>query len=469
MFRMNILDKYLKKYTKMSERELSHSVQSNLWFTPVLYVIFSSLLVTATLTTDLKYDLGNQMRPFFAVDYDLTRNLVGTLTAAILTLTTFTFNLILVVFTTFSGQFSPRMLKNFIASKSTQRVLGIFTSSFIYMLLSFLLLNKRLAEYYFAVPLFAAIIAAFSMGTFIFFINHAVAWLQVNQMTYDMKKEALSIVKNTLENEVDPYKVDDLSEVNNDICENAGTMIMARKSGFIQLVDFNSIMQEAKKDDIVIQLEYSIGSYVYASTPYITYWTKEDKEINEEKYLSLVSIGRRQTEVQDIEFSINKLVEVAIRSLGNYDPKTTINAIYQLGEVLASISRNSLFSKYLVDKENNLRVVLQERDFSHYLYNAFGYIRHYAKDNIIICTEILKVLDLMAKSVNERDYEAVWKFGVFTASGFEDLFLFTLDYQQFHRAMHNLAVTTKHEKEYEEFLEKEKQNQFQSNKKGSEK
>jgi uncharacterized membrane protein len=313
-----------------------------------------------------------------------------------------------------------------------------------------------MAEYYFAVPLLAAIIAAFSMGTFIFFISHAVAWLQVNQMTYDMKREALSIVKNTLEDEVDPYKVNDLSTVNSDICENKGNSISAGKSGFIQLVDFISIIKEAEKDDIVIQLEYTIGSYVFASTPIITYWKNGENEVDEQKYMSLISIGRRQTEVQDIEFSINKLVEVAIRSLGNYDPKTATNAIYQLGEVLASISRNSIFSKYLVDKNNNLRVVLQERDFSHYLYNAFGYIRHYAKDNVIVCTEILKVLDLMAKSLNKRDYNAVWEFGVFTARGFEDLFLFTLDYQQFHLALQNLAVTTKHEKEFEKFMEKRK-------------
>ncbi|MBN3554304.1 DUF2254 domain-containing protein [Fictibacillus nanhaiensis] len=440
----------------MSERELSHTVQSNMWFTPVLYVIFSILLVVATLTTDLKYDLGNQMRLFFAVDYELTRNLVGTLTAATLTLTTFTFNLILVVFTTFSGQFSPRMLKNFIASKSTQRVLGIFTSSFIYMLLSFLFLNKRMAEYYFAVPFVAAIIAAFAMGTFIFFINHAVAWLQVNQMTYDMKNEALSIVKNTLEDEVDPYKVNDLTTVNSDICDESGYTIAAKKSGFIQLVDFISIMKEAERDDIVIRCEYTIGSYVYATTPFLSYWKKGDNQIDEQKYLSLIKIGRRQTEVQDIEFSINKLVEVAIRSLGNNDPKTATNSIYQLGEVLTSISRCSVFSKYLVDNENNLRVVLQERDFSHYLYNAFGYIRHYAKDNVLVCTEILKVLDLMAKSLNKRDYNAVWEFGVLTASGLENHFLFALDYQQFHRALQNLSVTTKHEEEYEEFLLKSK-------------
>jgi len=149
------------------------------------------------------------------------------------------------------------MLKNFIASKSTQRVLGIFTSSFFYMLLCFLFLNKETAQYYFAVPIFATLIAALSMGTFIFFINHAVEWLQVNQMTYDMKKEALSIVKSTLEDEVDPYKVKDISTIKDQIYESKGFTITARKSGYIQLVDFITRIEEAQKDDIVIRLEYT--------------------------------------------------------------------------------------------------------------------------------------------------------------------------------------------------------------------
>ncbi|WP_260320114.1 DUF2254 domain-containing protein [Peribacillus simplex] len=455
MGKINSFDK-IKKFRTMSNRELSHIIQSNLWYTPVIYVFISFLLVGAALTADYQYELGKNMITIYAVDYSLTQAIVGTLTAATLTLTTFTFNLVLVVFTTFSGQFSPRMLKNFIASKATQRVLGIFTASFFYMLLCYLFLNKDLAQYYFAVPVLATIIAALSIGTFVFFIHHAVNWLQVNQMTYDMKKEALSIVKSTLEDEMDPYKVKDISTIKGPISESKEFTITARKSGYIQLVDYITMVNEAQKDGIVIRLEYTIGSYVFESTPILSYWKKNAKEIDELKYLSLFSIKRRQSEVQDIEFSINKLVEVAIRSIGNYDPKTATNAIYQIGEVLASISRKSNFSNYLIDENNNLRVILQERDFNHYLYHGFGYIRHYAKENVIVATEILKVLALMAKSLNPRDYKAIWEFGVFTASGFENLFLFKLDHQQFHHALSNLAVSTKHEKEYEEFLKQRK-------------
>ena len=49
--------------------------------------------------------------------------------------------------------------------------------------------------------------------------------------------------------------------------------------------------------------------------------------VDEDKYLAFFSVRKKQTEVQDIEFSINKLVEVAIRALGNYDPKTATTAI----------------------------------------------------------------------------------------------------------------------------------------------
>lgn len=447
-----LLDKYLKKYTRMSERELSHQFKSNLWFTPVLYVFFSFLILSAAFLCDFNYDLGDRFKSFFAVDYELTLTLVSTLTAGILSLTIFTFNLILVVFTTFSGQFSPRMLKNFIASKATQRVLGIFTGSFIYVLLSFLLLNKRFTEYYFAVPVVATFLAIFSMGAFIFFINHAVKWLQVNEMTDDMKKEALSIVKSTMKNELDQYKVEDFNDTDAHIRKGKGTQIKAGRPGYIQLVDFITMIQEAQKDDIVIKLEYTIGCYVFETTPLLTYWNKHETNIDEDKYLAFFSVRKKQTEVQDIEFSINKLVEVAIRALGNYDPKTATTAIYQVGEVLVSISQITDFSHYLVDDKNNLRIIMQEIDFNHYLYNGLGYIRHYAKDNVIVSTDILNVLDLMAKSLNPRDYQAVWDFALHTACGFENLFLFEQDRQQFYCALRNLATTTDNLINYDNFL-----------------
>lgn len=118
------------------------------------------------------------------------------------------------------------------------------------MLFSFLVLNKRFADHFFTVPLVAVLLASLSMGTFIFFINHAVAWLQVNKMTYEMKKESMSIVKGSLQNEIDPYKVKDtapLKEYVERLTKREGKQISSNRSGYIQLIDFVEIMEEAKK------------------------------------------------------------------------------------------------------------------------------------------------------------------------------------------------------------------------------
>ncbi|MDN4074229.1 DUF2254 domain-containing protein [Fictibacillus terranigra] len=457
MAQVRLLDKYLRRYTQLSERELSHQLQTNLWFTPVLYIFNSFILLAIAFTADYKLKTGEKMWSIFSVNYDLTQALVSTLTAATLTLTTFTFNLILVVFTTFSGQFSPRILKNFIASKATQRILGIFTASFFYMLFSFLFLNKRFTEQFFTVPLMAVILASVSMGTFIFFINHAVAWLQVNKMTNEMKKESLAIVDGSLQKEIEPYRVKDTGPVKKlveDLVKSPGNQIKSNKAGYIQLIDFAEIMEEAQKDDIIIELKHAIGDYVFNTTPILTYWKRQGQTIDEYKYLAFFSFGKRQTEVQDIEFSINKLVEVAIRSVGNFDPKTAQNAIYQLGELLTYISCVANFDPYLVDPNGQLRVILQEKEFSHYLYNGLGYIRHYSENNVVVGIEILKVLDMIAQSANPRDYEAIWDFAVYTAQGFEKDFLFGLDYEKFNSALYDIAVSTKHEGDYEHLREK---------------
>jgi hypothetical protein len=60
----------------------------------------------------------------------------------------------------------------------------------------------------------------------------------------------------------------------------------------------------------------------------------------------------------------------------------------------------------------------------------------------------------MAKSLHPRDYPSVWDFAIHTAIGFENLFLFEQDSQQFYLALFNLATTTDNLEDYEKFLKK---------------
>lgn len=444
----------LKKYTAMSKQELWEAIHGNLWFTPAVYALFSLLLVTITIVIDYFFEAGSAMGPFFSINSRSTTTIVSTLTAGILTLTTFTFNSILVVFTAFSGQFSPRVLKNFISSKATQRVLGIFNGSFLYMLISFLFMSNEQVVQYFTIPYSATLLAALSAGTFVFFINHSVRWLQVNNMTQNMKKQSLKVIQNSLEYELAPYRVKNPSSVHDQIRRDKGKQIFVKHSGYIQLIRFIPLIKKAQQENLLIKMEYRVGDFAFHSTPLLTYWEKEDKQVDESEIESLVKLGDTQTEIQDIGFSVNKLVEVAIRSLGNHDPKTAINTIYQICDLLLSISHVAKYSRYLVDEDNDLRLILQDMSYDDYLYAGLAYIRHYARENVIITVEILKALNLMAKSANSLHYQSLWDFAVYTAHGFEQSYLFEIDSQQFLQALFDLAQTTGNMQGYNEIVNK---------------
>ncbi|WP_272030573.1 MULTISPECIES: DUF2254 family protein [Oceanobacillus] len=128
------------------------------------------------------------MPVFFKAEFETTRLLISSLIGGILTLSAFTLNSLLVVLTTFSGQFSPRLLQNFVKDKHTQHILGVFNGSFVYVLIMFLFISSKPVDYFTAVPFVTVLIAFFTAIVFIYFINHATTWMQVHNIT-DMMKD----------------------------------------------------------------------------------------------------------------------------------------------------------------------------------------------------------------------------------------------------------------------------------------
>ncbi|UOQ92196.1 DUF2254 domain-containing protein [Halobacillus shinanisalinarum] len=445
----------IKKYKNMSKREKWHQIYSNLWVTPIIYAGLSLLLFVVTVWADLKMEFGNMIPSVLSAGFQLTSTILSTLTTGLLSLTSFTFYGMLTALTTFAVQFSPRILKNFMMTKVTQRTLGIFNGSFLYVLLCLLFLNGETASQYSLIPVTATLLTVLSLAAFAVFINHIVTWLQVSNMTGDMKRESVDIIENSLLSELEPYRVEDAKMINGQLPESEGHQIAIDQSGYLQTVDFVPLIEAACKDDLIIRLEYKVGNFVFGSTPLLTYWKKkETTTINEFNYKNMFHIGKSQTEIQDIEYSINKFVEIAIRALGNDDPKTASSTIYEIGDLLIHISQKAKFTPYLTDKDYNLRLILQNLDFDDYLYIGFASIRHYARENVVITVEFLKVLDAIAQGVSKRDHQAVWDFATYTASGFKYEYMHHLDNRKFYSALFNIAKTTGYEENYKNLTKK---------------
>lgn len=446
---LNLLPTSFKKYLLMSKRQRHHELQLTLWRTPLLYIIASFFLVAATLFLDVGVGLANYTIEFFQSKFETTRLLIGTLIGGILTLSAFTLNSLLVVLTTFSGQFSPRMLQNFVKDRQTQHILGIFNGSFVFVLVMFLFISSRPVEYFVAVPFATAGIAFINALTFIYFINHAAAWMQVHNITDGMKKVSEDIIHGSLKRDLEDYRTKEPGDLMG-AYQNQKQKIKATYSGYVELINFYEMVKEAKKDNIIIKIETRIGNFILKDNVLFSYWGPGAEDINEEKYVNMMIIGHKETEIQDLKMTMNKLSEIAVKALGNNDPKTATNTIHQLSDLLLTLDNNITFTPYLADDTKQVRLIIGVEDFDFYLYQGFGTIRHYAQKNFPIITVIIASLERLSKSIDPSRHENLWRFSKNTLDHIYTEFIFDLDRDLLLKKLYQLAANTGNVEEYYE-------------------
>ncbi|MFD2705514.1 DUF2254 domain-containing protein [Salibacterium lacus] len=443
-----MLPKRLLKLVTMSRRQIWYELRANLWFSSIIYAVLALMFTGLSYWLDFHLQLHTYVPAFYETSYQLTHILVSTLISGILTLNAFTFNSTLVVLTTFSGQFSPRLLLSFVSDKRTQHVIGIFNACFLYVLASFFLITEN-TQMYVAVPAFTVLAALVTLGTFVYFINHAVKWMQVPNMTNYMKLESKRTILRTLLKDLEPYRTKDPRYSREELPDKDSVVIHSEETGFIQIFDYKRLIKKARQDDVTIKLEKRIGDFVTEGLPLMRLWSDKEKKIKEEKYRKLVHMGPKKTEMQDLEFGVNKLTEVAIKAIGNDDPNTANNAIYQLTDLLISISKVTSFTPYLTDTNNQLRIIIKDESFDYYLYAAFSQISTYAVKDPYLTANLLEAVTILSRSIAPENHQCCWDYAASIAWRYNDSFTYNYNSQRFFSSLKGIAEVTGNEEAYE--------------------
>ncbi|MGP4069394.1 MULTISPECIES: DUF2254 domain-containing protein [Halobacillus] len=435
----------------MSKRQRKSELKSTLWFMPFWYIVGAVGLSAFTFYLDYIVDVSLYLPAAIGFSGQTLQVLLSALVGGVLTLSAFTINSLLVALTTFSGQFSSKMLVNFVSDRATQHVLGIFNGSFIYVLLNFLYVTHEEEEYIVATPALSILTAITAAVTFIYFINHTTTWMQVHNISYNMNSKSKS-VQASLEKELKPYHLEKSVEKAELPTEADGKIIEANQPGYFQVADFSRLIKQAKRDNSLIRFDVRIGEFVVAGTPVVTYWENEEK-VDPARYLKSIEIGIKQTEIQDLEYGLIKLAEVAIKALGHNDPLTVTNTIHQIADLLKSIGQSSNFSPYLFDQEQELRIILNQKDFRYYLHKGFASIREYANQNSAVMTELLTMVALLSKTMDQSVHKDLWEFARQTILGFDNYSLYENDCLYILEQLSVLAKNTGNQKDYLFLLE----------------
>jgi uncharacterized membrane protein len=334
-------------------------------------------------------------------------SLLSAIASSMVTVAGVTFSITIVSLTLASSQFGPRLLNNFMRDRGNQVVLGIFISTFVYCLL--VLRTIRTDDPF--VPhisiTFGIILALLSFFFLIYFIHHIATSIQAEHV--------ITLVWKDLERMTDLLYPEELghgqgeADLRKDEAPpgfSAGAMsIECLGTGYVQSVDAEGIMEIAKERDLIFRLEHGPGDFVIKGTCLALVWpgssASEDLAgaLNDKFYL-----GRQRTPVQDLQFCIEQLVEVAIRALspGINDTFTAIACIDRLSAGVFRLAGRRIPSPYRYDDNDRLRVIAYPLTFSGYVGSAFNLIRQNA--NIAVIIRLLESLNTIAGSTENREY-----------------------------------------------------------------
>lgn len=335
-----------------------------------------------------------------------------TIAGSMITIAGVVFSLTLIALSLASSQFGPRLLRNFMRDTANQLVLGTFVATFIYCLL--ILRTIRRGDETSFVPHLAVtlgiILAIASIWVLIYFIHHVSVSIQA--------EEVIARVSAELESSIDrmyprPHAAEhsEQSEIvpapnRAAIAEESGVEVHAIRDGYLQFVDIGRLVDLAADLDGVIRVERRPGDYVIEGMSLVTIrCTHELDDDAQRRIAGAFSVGNRRSAVQDVEFTVHQLVEIAVRALspGINDPFTAISCIDRLGSGLARLSRRELPQSWRSDDDGSLRVLFPVVSFADVADASFDQVRQAARTSAAVTGRLIEMIAAVATVAMRSD------------------------------------------------------------------
>jgi uncharacterized membrane protein len=326
--------------------------------------------------------------------------MMSTIAGSTITVVGVTFSMILVVLALASSQYTSRILRNFMSSRVTQVVLGIFAGIFTYSLI--VLRTIRGGNEGQFVPnlavFFGFVLALGGVGALMFFIHHIASSIQASSIIASVAQETIAAIDRLF-----PKKLGQESDKDDDdqslrpLTGRNWRGVPAKESGYIQSVDNAGLLHLAQDKKTIVRMEHGIGDFVVQNTTLVSLSLEEKPD--EETITALqetFSISRYRTVEQDAAFGIRQIVDVALKALspGINDTTTAVMCVDYLSAILARLAPRQTPSSYRYE-EGELRVIAKGASFESLLAESFDQIRSNAKGDVAIMLRMLGAIQTL--------------------------------------------------------------------------
>jgi len=384
-------------------KQLWSNLRSSFWFMPSLIVVVSIVLAAALIEAD---SAGSdrwlaQWPRLFGAGAEGARGMMSTIAGSMISVVGVTFSMILVVLALASSQYTSRILRNFMRSRVTQVVLGIFAGNFTYCLI--VLRTIRSGDEGTFVPslavFFGFALALGGVGALVYFIHHIASSIEASGVIASVAQETIAAIDRLF-----PEKLgqgpgeDDDDQTLHPLSERNWRAVPARESGYIQRVNDSALLRLARDSNAIVRMEHGVGEFVVRNTTLASLALEDPPDPETIDALQATfSINRHRTVEQDAAFGIRQIVDVALKALspGINDVTTAVTCVDYLTTILARLAPRQIPSSHRYE-EGELRVIAKGPSFESMLAESFDQIRNNAKGNVAIISRMLDAFQTLA-------------------------------------------------------------------------
>ncbi len=376
----------INKWLRIYYNRIVHSIA----FYPAMIAIAFLLLSWTMIQFDFS-DWGKEWKSEFSwmslKDANTARSIIATIAGAIISLTVFSFSMVMIVLNQAASQMSNRVLSSMIDNRFQQIVLGFYIGTVVYAL--FLLSTIREISSGIYVPALSIylliVLTVIDIFLFIYFLEYVTQTVKYETIINRVKEKSLETIAKRFES-----ASSQMAEWTNQSHQE----ILVKKANYFQSFDAQKLLKIAESHDLYLSFAYEQSTFLLQNTVLLKVYKDGtlDQKILEEMAQAVDFFSGQPIET-NADYGFRQLTEIAIKALspGINDPGTAVMALNALANLFASRLYKQV-PQLRKDSANVARLFVPTSTFEALFERSISPIWNYGKDDLDIQTGLLQIL-----------------------------------------------------------------------------
>ena len=348
------------------------------------FLVLAALIFSFDLT-----ETGQQIKsdiPWLSIkDPSTARSILGAIAGGIISLTVFSFSMVMIVLNQAASQMSNRVLDKLIGNRFQQIVLGIYIGTIIFTF--FLFSTIRETGDAFQIPSLSifllTVITVIDIFIFIYFLHYITQSVKYDVIIERIKSSALEGMRDFCSESLENKGESDFA---------AKSIVRASRSGIFEGFDSKEILKFLMENECSMLAIYPMGTYILRGQPIAKCSRNLDNEQMDEALLGII-LSNQESVKRNYEYGFRQLSEIALKALspGINDPGTAIISFRALVDLLGYRAVNFPPSE-LSEEGCTFKIYRNELSFEDLFERAIYPIWDYGKEDRMIRREFKLLL-----------------------------------------------------------------------------